>query len=495
MNREELIRCTPEEVGISSESILAFLDKMNDGHAEMHSLMISRHDKIIAEGWWSPYSAGGRHVMMSTTKTVTGTMIGLMIKEGLLTLDTKIVDIIDAPDDRDPLYDQVTIRHLLTMSCGQEEACLMDEDYIDHFFHTPIKHIPGTDFYYNDSAVTLLPYILYKLTGLSIIEYLKPRLFDKIGIDTSNITWFNNAIGTAFGAGGLHWTTEDALRHMMLYKNGGTWNGEQILDREYVEMATSKQMSTNTHTPRTETLPKDNLYGYGFLMWKGSKPHTYRSEGAFGQITVVDPDLDMIVSFTEMNLREDPAAQESMDRVFEFLNSIDSNEILPYNELSKEVSKRFSSLSLERPICQPFGEVSYDTFKAVELGAHPEDLFYQQVKAHPISKLVTGITEFTFRKIEARLLVLEGIINGNNEVLYIPLDGSYRLNEIDEYFISKVLISAYFEEGDLVVDFRWIESVFHKQLVFSFRDKKCVIKERVLHKANVDEVESVFEVK
>lgn len=51
MNRVEFKRCEPEAVGIDSQNVLSFLDHMNDGHTEMHSLIIMRHQQIIAEGW------------------------------------------------------------------------------------------------------------------------------------------------------------------------------------------------------------------------------------------------------------------------------------------------------------------------------------------------------------------------------------------------------------------------------------------------------------
>lgn len=93
MKRNEFLRCSPEEVGVSSKSVLNFLDRMNDGHTEMHSLMLMRHGKIFAEGWWTPYAPGLVHTMMSTSKTFTGTAIGLAIDEGILSINEKLVDI------------------------------------------------------------------------------------------------------------------------------------------------------------------------------------------------------------------------------------------------------------------------------------------------------------------------------------------------------------------------------------------------------------------
>lgn len=363
-----------------------------------------------------------------------------------------------------------------------EEACVVDENYISSFMNAPVLHKPGTDFFYNDSAVSLLPAILYRKTGLGMIEFLKPRLFDKIGIDADNLTWFNVATGTAFGAGGLHCTTEDALRLMCLYANDGEWDGEQILTKEYVEMARVPFIQTNTKTPRTIQLPKDNQYGYGYLMWMGSRPGTYRSEGAYGQITVVDPKTDTIISFTEANYAFGPASQESMDRVWQFLETIAKDiNVLPANpKLAKQVKQRCSTLSLPCSPYQPFGKLSFGSriYQAVKEGAHPENLFYQQIYSHPIAKTITGIESFSLRQKEARLIVMEAVINGQKQTLFIPADGSRYLNRLLEYYKSLVCTSAYWQdENTLAVRFRWIETVFEKELFFHFENSQCVVKE------------------
>ena len=71
-------RCLPEEVGIPSEAIDAFLDELeNGGFTQMHGLMIMRHGKVCAEGWWAPFAPGLHHCDHSLSKTYTATAIGL----------------------------------------------------------------------------------------------------------------------------------------------------------------------------------------------------------------------------------------------------------------------------------------------------------------------------------------------------------------------------------------------------------------------------------
>lgn len=90
--RKEFERVSPEEVGVHSEAVLNLIEKLEDTGAQLHGIMILRHGKVLAEGWWSPYAPGIRHGCQSLTKTYTATAIGLLYDEGMINLDEKIVD-------------------------------------------------------------------------------------------------------------------------------------------------------------------------------------------------------------------------------------------------------------------------------------------------------------------------------------------------------------------------------------------------------------------
>lgn len=87
MKRREFERTTPEAVGLRSEDIEWLLDELESGFTEMHGLMIMRHGKVCAEGWWAPYGPGVRHGLQSLSKTYAATAVGIACTEGLLHLD------------------------------------------------------------------------------------------------------------------------------------------------------------------------------------------------------------------------------------------------------------------------------------------------------------------------------------------------------------------------------------------------------------------------
>ena len=88
-----LERTTPESVGVHSEGILNFLDLIEQRGAELHGMMLLRHGKVCAEGWWKPYNPQSPHIMFSFTKALTSTAIGFAWQEGILRLDDKLCDI------------------------------------------------------------------------------------------------------------------------------------------------------------------------------------------------------------------------------------------------------------------------------------------------------------------------------------------------------------------------------------------------------------------
>lgn len=95
---------------------------------------------------------------------------------------------------------------------------------------------------------------------MGLHAYLKPRLYDKIGILSDNHRWLYMPDGLEIGGGGLFATLEDNLRLMKLYADGGVWDGEQILAPEYVKAAISLQMSLPSEA-RVNPPAKDKFCG------------------------------------------------------------------------------------------------------------------------------------------------------------------------------------------------------------------------------------------
>lgn len=295
--RKEFERITPEQAGISSKDVLKFIEKFKENGNEMHSIMLLRHGKIFAETWYKPYNKDSKHIMFSFTKSLTSTAVGFARQEGLMDIDEKLVDIFPdkLPENPSENLKKCRVRDLLTMSCGHEDEIPLlgmgDKDWIASFLNHPFKYEPGTHYLYNTAGTNLVSAILKIKTGVSLMEYLKPRLFDKLGMD--DIPCYTLPDGTDMGGAGSRMTTEDMARFIQFVANRGTWDGERLLEESWFDLACTPQVDCS---PASDLI--DWKQGYGFQYWMCVPKGVFRADGAFGQFGIVCPKEDVVVIIT-----------------------------------------------------------------------------------------------------------------------------------------------------------------------------------------------------
>lgn len=340
---DPLPRSTPESQGVSSEAILKFVEAADEGVNTMNSLMVMRHGKVIAEGWWAPYGPGIPHVLYSLSKSFTSTAVGLAVEEGKLGIDDEVSKFFpeDLPADPSNNLKAMRLRDLLCMSTGhQTEPRLSEtnpEPWTRQFLAHPVAFKPGTHFLYNTAGTYMQSAIVQKATGQTVLEYLKPRLFEPLGIE--NPTWGTSPQGVSLGGYGLNLKTEDIARFGQLYLQHGRWEGKQIIPAAWVEMATTKQTS-NGSNPNS-----DWDQGYGFQFWR-CRNGAYRGDGAFGQFCVVMPEQDAVIAITSGT----KDMQGVLNLVWEHLLPAMGAAILLENANGhKALRKRLSALSLKFP--------------------------------------------------------------------------------------------------------------------------------------------------
>ena len=285
-------RSTPEAQGVSSAAVLALVEAL-DQVDTMNSFMLVRHGKVIAEGWWAPYRAQDNHELYSLSKSFTATAVGMAVAEGKLSIDDEVPKFFpdDAPTAPSANLKAMRVRDLLTMNTGNQDEVPTAADKISAkaFLTNAVPHKPGTHFKYNTPATFMLSAIVQKQTGQTVEDYLRPRLFEPLGI--TQPVWNTNFQGISLGGYGLSVRTEDIARFGQLYLQKGKWQGKQLLSKEWVEMATSKQVSNGSN-------PKSDWdQGYGFQFWR-SRHGAYRGDGAFGQYCIVLPEQDAVIAIT-----------------------------------------------------------------------------------------------------------------------------------------------------------------------------------------------------
>lgn len=288
-----LPRATPESQGVSSAAIAEFIRTADRDVNSMHSFMLVRHGKVVAEAWWEPESADKPHVLWSLSKSFTSTAVGLAVQEGKLSVDDAVIKFFPdrVPTNASPNLKAMRVKDLLTMSTGhQDEVFLRDEkDWINAFLNHPVPHKPGTHFKYNTPATFMQSAIVQKVTGEKVVDYLQNRLFEPLGIAAPK--WDENPQGMSIGGYGLYLKTEDIAKFGQLYLQKGNWNGKQLVPESWIVEATARQVSNGSNPS------SDWEQGYGFQFWR-CRHGAYRGDGKDGQFCVVLPEHDAVVVMT-----------------------------------------------------------------------------------------------------------------------------------------------------------------------------------------------------
>ena len=293
-----LPRSTPADQQVDPAAILSLLNALDDHPAiEMHSLMLVRRGQVIAEGWWAPYSAERPQLLYSLSKLFTSTAAAFAQAEGLLGLDDTVISHFPEFDAgiTDPRSRSMRVRHIASMASGHTRETIGEVEELDPaepvrgFLLIPPDREPGTVFAYNQPCTYTLGSIIQRNAGMPLTRYLRPRLFDPLGIGHVGWqTWPDTP--TELGFSGLHARTEDIAKLGQLYLRDGQWNGVQLIPREWVRQATSVQVGTPGRADA------DWRQGYGFQFWMSR--HGYRGDGAYGQFCVVLPEHELVIATT-----------------------------------------------------------------------------------------------------------------------------------------------------------------------------------------------------
>ena len=300
----------PEQVGIDSHEIKALIDDFDRSGIEVHSMMLMRKGKVAFEAYRHPFNPQTPHVMYSVSKSFTSIAIGFAVEEGLLTLDTKVIDLF--PEYRPKKYDEtlekMTVFHLLTMTAGKDVSLLSDktkDKWVKDFFAAKWAFKPGQSWRYISENTYLCSVIIKKLTGEGLIDYLTPRLFKPLGIDRRPF-WETDPQGIEAGGWGLFLTTDELARFMLCLHNKGKYAGVQVIPEWYIEEATKKQVRNDVNVDR------DSICGYGYFFWRNAFKNSYRADGMFSQFGIVLEDYDAVLVFNCSEVLE----QKTLDAIF-----------------------------------------------------------------------------------------------------------------------------------------------------------------------------------
>ena len=294
----------PEQLGVSSQKLQAFLDDLITNHIEIHSLMVLRHGKVAAETWRKPYEADFPHICFSVSKSIVAIAIGFAIEEGYFTLDSKVLDFFPEwqPKRSDPKLESMTVFHLLTMTAGKDPLVTdskMAVDWLKQFFRAIWAFAPGESWKYISENQYILMEILHRATGKTATEYLTPRLYEPLGFGRVPF-WETSRTGIEAGGWGIYLKTEELAKIGQCMMNKGQWQGKQVIPEKWVA---KMQENLVDNTPTNEKY-HDQCCGYGLCIWHNPIQNSVRMDGMFGQFVIMLYDYDALVVITSNEINE-----------------------------------------------------------------------------------------------------------------------------------------------------------------------------------------------
>lgn len=334
---------TPESQGVSSKAVSEFVSALNTLD-QAHSFILLRHGKTIASGAWEPYRLDLPHELFSLSKSFVSAAIGIAQGEGRLSIHDRLIDFFPEylTDAVIPAMRRATLRDALTMRLGHDRCSFefVDKkhgDWVKQIFESTPAWEPGERFTYNSGATFMAAAVIHKVTGQNVVDYLRPRLFEPLGIKPPQ--WNCSPTGINIGGWGLWLSTQDIAKFGHLILNHGCWKGKQLIPADYLEEATSFQADNSMNEP------PDWKLGYGYQFWR-CRHNAFRGDGAAGQYALMMPDQDMVFAFNS-GLGD---MQQVLDQLWDHLLLGIQPDTLPEDpEAFRTLQDQLNGLAAKRP--------------------------------------------------------------------------------------------------------------------------------------------------
>ena len=270
----------------------------------VNNIRVTKGGELVAS---KDYEDPLRRNIYSATKSVTSLATGIAVEEGLLSLEERIVDLF--PEEI-PTHDlghlpECRVRDLLTMGLGQERPWLMgadrarlpmEADWVKEAFRFPAVHRPGENFLYSNVGPFLMGILIERRSGMSLLDYLMPRLFSPLGIPRP--TWETDPKGRFFGAGGLFLSIDEFHRLGLLALQEGKWKGKKVVPSSWIHECRKKQIEGGP---------------YSYLYWLGPNG-SFRMDGKYAQVSAIFPGKEAVITVQSDCRGEDHAVL--MDAIF-----------------------------------------------------------------------------------------------------------------------------------------------------------------------------------
>lgn len=278
-----------------------FLKKSAENHSNIIYVQAYENGRLEAE--YKRFPVKTRLNVWSIAKAFTAMAAGIAEAEGVLGRDEYIYQDFRQYIPEQGLYNshikKITVENLLTMSSGLREPLFFCDDplryqvkdWIRYYFTAgEFVHEPGSHFLYSNFNTYILSCMIEMRTGENLLDYLRDRLFEPIGI--GNPDWTLCPKGHCMAANGLYLTIDELARfgHMLLHT--GSYGGRQVVPEAYVLDACRKQIETRG---KDEIILDYESYGYGYFIRMAPIPKALLLCGNYGQYCIIYPEKEAVI--------------------------------------------------------------------------------------------------------------------------------------------------------------------------------------------------------
>jgi CubicO group peptidase (beta-lactamase class C family) len=257
-------------------------------------------DRLVYERYFGGADRQARQTSFSVAKSFVSTLVGIAIDEGSIgSVTDPLTDYLPELAERDPRFEQIALRDLLTMSSGiryeEQSLPLPWGDDVDTYYGTDLRDLalsatqivrpPGQEWLYNNYHPLLLGLVLERATGMSVSDYMATRLWQPLGAE-ADASWNLDSESSGFEKleSGLNATPVDFARFGQLFLHEGQWNGTRIVSKDWVRAATAADTSA------------DPAQHYQYFWWIDTeRPGRFYALGNFGQYIYVAPDAGSVI--------------------------------------------------------------------------------------------------------------------------------------------------------------------------------------------------------
>lgn len=278
-----------------------FLKKSAENHSNIIYVQAYENGRLEAE--YKRFPVKTRLNVWSIAKAFTAMAAGIAEAEGVLGRDEYIYQDFRQYIPEQGLYNshikKITVENLLTMSSGLKEPLFFCDDplryqvkdWIRYYFTAgEFVHEPGSHFLYSNFNTYILSCMIEMRTGENLLDYLRDRLFEPIGI--GNPDWTLCPKGHCMAANGLYLTIDELARfgHMLLHT--GSYGGRRVVPEAYVLDACRKQIETRGED---EIILDYESYGYGYFIRMAPIPKALLLCGNYGQYCIIYPEKEAVI--------------------------------------------------------------------------------------------------------------------------------------------------------------------------------------------------------